>query len=223
MAWEKVADTTPGAHAARSQLYQCFASAFSHPGEDLLNSIFSGQFLNTLVELGHRLPYATPFEVPAINEIDSPALQGVSREFIGHFYTTHFESGGHAISLRESSYSSLTEKALMEEIFRFYHFFGLDLSNSHLRELPDTLPIELEFLHYLTYLQAKTLDAVEKPSNSAALQRGQKDFLQQHLGKWLGPFTSKLQRIGGATFYAGAANLLHQFIRSEEQFLSISD
>ncbi len=219
MEMANVADSTAREPAARSRLYQCFAAAFSHPTEDLLCSIFNGEFLNTLILLGDRLPYDTPFEVSAGSGVHALAPEGGTRELLSHFYTTNFESGGHAISLRESAYSSLTEPALMEEIFRFYQFFGLDLSSSHLSELPDQLPIELEFLHYLTYLEAKAQDTPGNEQNSAALRRGQKDFIHQHLGSWLGSFRSRLQNIPDAGFYISIADLLHLFIQSEERFL----
>ncbi|MBT4521794.1 MAG: hypothetical protein HOC23_17485 [Halieaceae bacterium] len=210
-------ESSAGEVAARSQIYQCFAIAFSHPTDDFLDDIFSGDFLSTLILLGSRLPYATPF-----NAVEEDALRTaeLSRAMVSTFYTSQFESGGHTISLRESGYSSMTEKALMEDVFRFYRFFGLDLSGSVLRESPDNLSVELEFLHYLTYLESRGGEAPAAQRNSDALRRGQRDFIQQHPGSWLGPFCARLKGIPDSAVYAYLAGLLQRFIDSEERFLS---
>ena len=113
----------------------------------------------------------------------------------------------------------------MEEVFRFYQYFGLDFSKGGLRELPDILPVELEFLHYLTYLEAKSLEAqlpeepVEK-NNIAALRLAQRDFLTEHLGVWIQPFMLKLESVPDSRFYTDLSALLYHFIQGEKRFLS---
>jgi DMSO reductase family type II enzyme chaperone len=201
---------------ARSQLYQCFAAAFSSPDDHFLNSIFNGEFLETLNQLGHGLPYPMPFE-PSLTTLVPP---GVQKQDIKVFYASCFESGNQGASLRESGYSTLTAKAQMEEIFRFYQYFGLDFSKGELRELPDSLPVELEFMHYLTFLQAESLKKAADNNNLAALQLAQRDFVSKHLGIWIRPFMVKLESIPGSRFYSDLAALLHLFIQCEKRFIS---
>jgi DMSO reductase family type II enzyme chaperone len=201
---------------ARSQLYQCFAVAFSSPDDRFLNSIFNDEFLETLNQLGHGLPYPMPFE-PSLTTLVPP---GVQQQDIKVFYASCFESGNQGASLRESGYSTLTEKAQMEEIFRFYQYFGLDFSKGELRELPDSLPVELEFMHYLTYLQVESLINAADNNNLAALQLAQRDFLANHLGNWIRPFMVKLESVPGSRFYYDLAALLHLFIQYDKRYLS---
>jgi DMSO reductase family type II enzyme chaperone len=199
---------------ARSRLFQCFAEAFTHPGDDFLTRIFGGEFLSTLGSLGNRLPYPTPFEDPA-----SPLVpQGMEKQDIRVFFTTTFESGHQGVSLRELAYSSLTEKALLEDVLRFYQHFGLGLSKGELREPPDSLPVELEFLHYLTYLEANAQKESGADHNSAALQRAQRDFIDRHIGAWVRPFMLKLKGVPDNGFYAGLADLMACFLESEQHF-----
>lgn len=81
-----------------------------------------------------------------------------------------------ACSLRERAHIDSDQSALFEELARFYEFFGLARSEN--AELPDHLAVELEFMHYLTYLESRA----EPGSESAAgLRRAQRDFLDRHL------------------------------------------
>ena len=196
---------------ARSQLYRCFALAFTHPGDDFLECLFDGEYLRTLLELGDGLPYPTPFE----NSHEALIPPGTRKQDIGIFFTTCFEAGSQAVSLRESGYSTLAEKALLEELFRFYQFFGLDIAKRGLPELPDTLSVELEFLHYLTYLEANSVRASGERRNTVALQRAQRDFVDIHPGSWIQPFAARLSDVVDGEIYARLAELLSCFVRSE--------
>jgi DMSO reductase family type II enzyme chaperone len=212
--------STLGHVEARSQLYQCFATAFSDPGDDFLNSVFDGEFLEALHQLGNRLPYPGPFDTT----VKTLVPQGIQKQDIKVFYASCFEAGNQGASLRESGYSTLPEKARMEEIFRFYQYFGLDFSAGQLRELPDSLPVELEFMHYLTFLEAKSLQAESlneaAENNINALQLAQRDFLSQHLGTWVQPFALKLESVLDCSFYPDLARLLQLFIQCEKRFLT---
>lgn len=213
---ESLKDMSAHQATARSQLYRCFASAFSYPGEDFLNSLLTGEFSDFLIQLGEQLPYSFPF-----GEVEINALKGkMNRQEIKIFYSTFFESGNQAVSLRELAYSTVTEKALLEELFRFYQHFGLDFSQGELRELPDNLPIELEFLHYLTFLEAKASSAGEENINIRSLRNAQRDFVLLHPGRWVQPFLVRLKTVSDNRVYSDLAELLIQFIGREKHFLS---
>lgn len=200
--------------AARSQLYQSFATAFSTPGEEFLDSLMAGEFVDLLVQSGEQLPYSSPFA-----NLD-PLTGEMSRQEIKVFYSSFFESGIQAVSLRELAYSSLTEKSLLEELFRFYQHFGLNFSDGELRELPDNLAIELEFMHYLTFLETEAKSAGKENANIKALRSAQRDFINLHPGKWVQPFLARLQSLQNNSVYLDLADLLVHFIDSEQRFLS---
>ena len=58
---------------------------------------------------------------------------------------------------------------------RFYEFFGL--AHREGAEMPDHLSVELEFMHFLTHLEAQTREAEALDS----LRRAQHDFLSRHV------------------------------------------
>jgi len=63
---------------------------------------------------------------------------------------------------------------------RFYHFFQLRLS-PELRELPDHITTELEFLHYPDLPRG---GGASDDSDASPLLRAQRDFLERHLCRW---------------------------------------
>ena len=83
-----------------------------------------------------------------------------------------------ACSLREASYTQEDHSALFEELGRFYAFFGL--GRSERAELPDHLSVELEFMHYLTHLEA---EQAQDPEELESVRRAQADFLRRHLAR----------------------------------------
>ena len=212
-------DPVPGTAATRSGLYRAFATAFSHPVDDFPDLLLSGEFQAILAAAGSRLQSPLHFGMDELNE----SLNGVDSQEIIITYSTLFESGSHAVSLRELTYSTLTEKTLMEELFRFYQHFGLEFSRGELRELPDLLPVELEFLHYLTFLEAQASDIDHLQPNISALQAAQRDFIDLHPGRWIDNFIERLKSRANSGLYLSFAAMLRLFLKHERHYLSRSD
>lgn len=81
-----------------------------------------------------------------------------------------------ACSLWEGTYASQDRSGLFEELARYYEHFGLARSLS--AELPDHIGVELEFMHFLAYLEHEKQQCGDDVSD---LHLAQKDFLSRHL------------------------------------------
>ena len=79
-------------------------------------------------------------------------------------------------SLHEAAYASEDRRSLFEELVRFYAHFGL--ARELRAELPDHLTVELEFMHFLCWLEH---GASARGADVAGLRRAQRDFLARHL------------------------------------------
>jgi DMSO reductase family type II enzyme chaperone len=180
-----------------------------------LDAYLSGEYFETLHELAADLGYPSPFDSVELDAV----LADLETAEISTFFTSCFESGNPSISLRESSYSNLTEKALLEEVLRFYDFFGLNMSEGGLRELPDNLPVELEFMQYLCYLEQGTLDNPGEGNNLTAIRRAQRDFVKRHLGTLASAFADKFHSSNGHPFYSSMAAALSRYIVTEKAYL----
>ena len=81
-----------------------------------------------------------------------------------------------ACSLYEGSYATRDRSAVFEDLVRFYDYFGLARNDD--AELPDHVSVQLEFMHFLSFLENR---ASENSDDIAHIQRAQRDFLKKHL------------------------------------------
>jgi TorA maturation chaperone TorD len=109
------------------------------------------------------------------------------------------------------------ENTLMQDstmaVLELYHEGGFDL-DEQFRELPDHIAAELEFLYLLIYQenQARRTGKPEALSASNGLRRR---FLDQHLGRWVGPFTVAVRARADYAFYRELAELTDRFVKLE--------
>jgi DMSO reductase family type II enzyme chaperone len=102
---------------------------------------------------------------------------------------------------------------VMEELVRFYNYFGLGLAQ---RQLPDHITVELEFMHYLTYKEA---EAHQNGADQGSYQRAEKDFVERHLGKWVPVLHQKLAGCQPLPFFADLVAWTEDFLGRDRQYL----
>jgi putative dimethyl sulfoxide reductase chaperone len=189
---------------ARSTLYALFAKALSHPSDEILDGFASGTFADTVAQLLKSAGVTNK-----THPIAAKTGPNFSTSDIRTAYTSAFEAGLPKVSLREINYVREGEKILFEDLFRFYDHFGLDTSSGALREWPDHIAVELEFMHYLTWLEASTIN------NRQPLRLAQQDFLARHLGHWVEELGNRLEQKKIAAPYPEIAVHLVNFIGAE--------
>ena len=94
-----------------------------------------------------------------------------------------------------------------------YREGGFDM-NEDFREVPDHVAVELEFLYLLIYREneARRNGEPEALREKAALR---KRFLDEHLGRWIGPFTSAMTAGAQTSYYRQLAALTSRFVDME--------
>jgi DMSO reductase family type II enzyme chaperone len=98
---------------------------------------------------------------------------GAGADFLAAFEPAVSREAG---SLHEAAYASEDRGVLFEELLRFYGHFGL--TRGEQAELPDHLTVELEFMHFLCWLEH---GASARGDDVAGLRRAERDFLARHL------------------------------------------
>ncbi len=98
----------------------------------------------------------------------------------------------------------------MEELVRFYNFFGLRLAPGL---MPDHLVVELEFMHYLAFKEA------EAGGDAASFRRAQRDFLERHLTNWLPRLSATLKAERPVPFYRSLVGLTNRFLAADRAHL----
>ena len=166
----------------RSQVYQLLARTYASPQEPLFQEIAQGRWQEAISPLLPRLP----FQVPAA--VGAPVA--VSLEDFQVEYNRLFEvgsMGGPPCPLFGGHWER-DRMRVMEELIRFYNYFGLSLTPG---QLPDHITVEMEFMHFLTFKEA---EALQENREQDSYQRAQRDFLDRHLGKWVPALRQRLVR-----------------------------
>ena len=173
--------------AARASLYRLLALAFDYPQREVFEALRSGEFQDALASIGNTLQLPLG-RLPLI----ACDHQNFESEYLATFELGR--SGEIPCSLQEGAYSGCTQDgsapdlgsgraALLEDLLRFYHHFGLRLTEDPAHRLPpDHLVCQLEMLAHLSLRES-----MEKASDSAAAgyRDAQRDFMRRHLCVWL--------------------------------------
>lgn len=196
---------------ARSQLYARLAELFTFPTEELGVAYRSGELETEFRDLVGALPYRLPVDGAAFgpSELSYVELQS---EFIRLFEVASPGGGSPPCSLYGGMYAS-NRRQVMEEVLRFYRHFGLRL-NPDIRDLPDSIPTVLEFLHFLAYREGTPGEGGDE-EEAVALRNAQRDLLSRHLTQWTPQMTGRLDALDAMPLYRAAIDLLHAFAAAE--------
>lgn len=109
------------------------------------------------------------------------------------------------------------ENALMADssmaVLQLYEEGGFDIAEDF-RELPDHIAAELEFLYLLIFQQNQAHRAGDPEALSSATGLRRR-FLDEHLGRWVGPFTAAVRAGAQSAFYHELAALTDRFVKLE--------
>ncbi|MCP4981708.1 MAG: hypothetical protein GY935_14585 [Gammaproteobacteria bacterium] len=193
--------------AHRSRLYKLLSLGFGFPGEVLQE----GQ--EELWQLADKL---YPDMCLSIKPTDL-----LSQE-VQSWYINVIDGHSKAMSCQpyESAWVKTDRATRQLEVKKFYRFFGLDLSKA-VRELPDHIAHELEFMHYLAHqaLLAGTMPTGDGTDRRAQYVHAQKDFLEQHLSKWVPSFCNALKRQAGVPFYEQLAEFTAYLVEDDLEYM----
>jgi DMSO reductase family type II enzyme chaperone len=196
--------------AARSRAYAVFAELFDYPDAAFCDAVRGGAVARALREVLGEVH-------PALAEGDFAGLAEAGPEDeLAVEYTRLFDvgAGGPPCPLYDGAYGGARMKT-MEECVRFYHHFGLALSESP-RELPDHLVTELEFLHFLAFREA---EALERGEDAGDYRRAARDFALRHPGRFLRKLEGRLARAEAMPFFRALAARLAAFVERDAQWL----
>lgn len=199
------------AAAARSRAYGIFSRIFRYPSDNVVQPMLDGSLREELRQALDDLPYPSSLVAQVWPPLPDCA-EDLQASYCGLFDTSR--PRGAAVSLSEKDYVQ-TERSLMwEDLLRFYEHFGLEYSIDKVPELPDHLVTELDFLHYLAFLEAATV------GDDEPFGRAREDFVGRHLGKWLPALADKIARAGADTPYAAFGAMLQTFLADEVKAMS---
>jgi DMSO reductase family type II enzyme chaperone len=206
--------TTPEelATANRSRLYQLLERAFLYPEADFHAEIRDGGFGEEVSAAVSGLPYALRAASADASLGSAPAAcEDLQAEYIRLF---EVGVGSPPCPLYGGVYAQ-ARKRVMEEVCRFYEYFGLRLPPK-MQELPDHITAELEFLHFLTF---REVAALHQGKERVSYLRAERDFLARHPGRWVPLLAHRLADQSPLPFFAGLVALTEAFLTQEKAYV----
>ena len=132
-------------------------------------------------------------------------------------YTRLFLGPTHIIAKPYGSVWLERQETLMGEstvaVLELYKEGGFEM-DEEFRELPDHIAAELEFLYLLIYRENEA-HQYGKPEVLAAKAALRRRFLDEHLGRWIGPFTAAVSTGAQTGYYRHLADITDRFVRME--------
>jgi len=86
--------------------------------------------------------------------------------------------------------------------------------NLELKEAPDHITVELEFMSYLNFQQLEALKASDTETAEGYRNR-QLSFLNNHLSRWIFQFAEKVETFSHTEFYKRVAELTGEYIKED--------
>jgi DMSO reductase family type II enzyme chaperone len=202
--------------AARSRMYRLLAGAFGFPDEAFHRSVLDGEFSSQVLKIAAALPFALPL---AEGEPLRAALGDVPADYVEFQseYVRLFDVGvpRPPCPLFGGLYLG-SRRAVMEEVTRFYHHFGLSLGGES-REMPDHITTELEFMHFLTF---QDVSALQGEKDRGPYLRAQRDFLQRHLARWVPQVRVLAEKQKSFPFFLGLVGLTEAFLLADLAYVA---
>ena len=196
---------------ARSGVYQVLGTMFSLPGEDAYQAAADGKWPERLRGAAQLLAFDFDFGVSALSRSITP--EEYQAEYLRLFEVGDGTQGPPAPAFG-GAYGGGDRRKQMEEVVRFFEYFGLKASPADPRS-PDHLATELEFMQYLTFKQA----ASTSPRLSASFRRAQEDFINRQLSTWLGEFARRVEAADALPIWTWAARTVADFVTADDQYL----
>jgi TorA maturation chaperone TorD len=200
-------EASAGTARERSGLYGFLAEVFrAEPSPDLLNRIQDERFAAVLEAAGAHL-----------GEELTQQPEAVLLEDLAIEYTRLFLGPGRHVRPYAATYLGGPGASLCGPTTVWARDFmeraGFALTPEH-RNLPDHVSVELEFMARMAAQEAEAIEAGEAAA-AAQCHRIQKEFLENHLGRWLPSFCGHAAEHAQLGFYRELARLAGHFLDSE--------
>jgi TorA maturation chaperone TorD len=102
---------------------------------------------------------------------------------------------------------------VMQSVLDSYRAGGYEVDEDF-RDLPDHIAAELEFLYTLVFREARATASGHDTESDEVVERRCR-FVEQHLGRWVGPFSEALRNGSETAYYRALADLTERLVRSE--------
>lgn len=204
----------------RSRLYGFLGIAYHLPSEDVVG-ILKGSSGREIVDNIGEIYLVTPDFGKVLDELRETmaSLDGLlelqveyTRLFIGPF---HIPASPYESVYRPGSGGRVMGESTIK-VREMYLSEGLDLSGS-VRDLPDHLIAEMEFMSYLAGQEA--LSWGKDPARTLSCLRKQEAFIDEHLQQWIPKFSAAVCNNARSEFYRLIAEITRRIVSLDSDYV----
>jgi DMSO reductase family type II enzyme chaperone len=196
---------------ARSGVYQVLARLLAAPDDDSHAAAIGGEWPQRLTEAAELLAY--PFDFGSASVPDTVNAEDFQAEYLRLFEVGDGTNGPGA-PLFGGVYGDGDRMKRLEEVVRFYEYFGLHTSAEDPRPA-DHLTTEMEFMQYLAFKEA----ASPSPRLQASYRRAQDDFLERQLTPWLPQLAERAATLEPMPFWQWAVSTISDFADADARYV----
>lgn len=207
---------------ARSSIYNFLSLCFTYPDERIGSWIIKGEWIEELrqaLSLLTEKDYETlllsfkNFLIEEKGEISLELAKEYTRLFINAFPHVVAPPYGSVYMEKDGRVFGKTTS----EILQFYHQNGFTLKEE-IKDLPDHIAHELEFLGILTFKEAEATG-----NDRVRFEEIQMEFFSRFLLPWIYSFCGRIMSETHSPFYRSLAQLTQEFIDLEKNYLGIPE
>jgi TorA maturation chaperone TorD len=180
----------------RGNSYKLLSECYYPPDEKLI------KMLNSLEKSRDGLYSEIARNIPRMSDVESLKVD-YSKLFVGPYELLAPPYGSVYLEDARRVMGNSTMDAMNK-----YREEGLD---SILKEAPDHIAIELEYMYFLIFKQVEAMRSSDSGS-AASYLRKQKAFLESHLGIWVSEFANNVEANGQTEFYKNLARCTRLFV-----------
>ena len=184
-----------GTAIRRAQVYGFLSSAFLYPTENWTEDIVYA--VEAAQALGHE-------------GIDLAARSVELKQLQSEYLRTIGISGPLLYETEYGLEGSFRQSHELADINGFYSAFGFNVGGT-VRERPDHLATELEFMHLLALKQRHASEA----DQAAICIDAQRKFLEDHLGRWIEGFAIRVAFEAKDSLYSELARFAVAFVQAD--------
>jgi TorA maturation chaperone TorD len=194
---------------ARENLSRLLAACYYEPGPEFAEEKVFDSMLDAATRIDPTLArHAQRLGADYAAESQDALLLDYTRLFLG---PNHIIAKPYGSIWLEGQNTVMGDSTMAVQ--ELYEQGGFDMREDF-REVPDHIAVELEFLYLLIYREneAQRNGETEALQSKTALRRR---FLDEHLGRWIGPFASAVIAGAQSSYYGRLAELTVRFIDLE--------
>ena len=188
----------------RRGCYKALADCYYLPDKGLLKT------LRNLDRSKSNLQSELASNAPALKNIQALRID-YSKLFVGPYKLLAPPYG--------SVYLENTTRVMGDSTLDVKNRYGKEGLQVDLKEAPDHIAIELEFMYYLISKEIEAALMSDAVSTAVYLEK-QKDFLETHLSIWVSDLASNIAANAETVFYRNLAKLTDSFVKEDLMVLS---